>query len=166
MKEFQAKRVVVIENLQFIYNSQQENIAVIQPLGPIGSIEVNILLPPLLAQLVGMPIRHFNVISSRSSPRVLAVAFTPVSNSDPVIPVPINCPSLIYPRSFVSTMRKFVNHILQVNSSINLVKWYEHGELLVEDVLDNINLLKLNSFDNLTLELIIKTTLAQPHRVD
>lgn len=168
-KQLQTKPLT-IDDLQFKYNPQQGAIMVNQRNGPTGMMEINTLLPPLLAQLVGRPINHFNIIPSRCSASVLAIAFHPIQDDDPVIPVPINCPSLIYPRSFTVVMRKFVDHILWLGNNLNrrgnlnLAKWYREGELLIEDVLDNINLLNLSHFDQFTFELIIKTTLAQPFR--
>lgn len=166
MNKLQTKHIT-IDNLQFIH--KQGAIAVIQHGSIAGTMEINTLLPPLLSQIVGRPIQSFSVIRRRSSGGILAVAFSPILQGDPVLPVPINCPSLIYPRSFVTTMRKFSDHILLLGNRYNnldLTKWYRDGELFIEDVLDNINLLRLNQFDRFTFELIIKTTLAQPFRTD
>jgi len=168
MNKLQTKHIT-IDDLQFIYKPQQGAIAVIQRDGVAGMMEIDTLVPPLLSQLVGRPIQDFSVIRRRSSGGVLAVAFSPILQGDPVLPVPINCPSLLYPRSFVGTMRKFSDHILSLGNRYNnpdLAEWYRDGELFIEDVLDNINLLRLNHFDRFTFELIIKTTLAQPFRTD
>lgn len=168
--KIQVHRELTINDLRFVYDNNRGQIIVASPRLPDAGafISPDVLLPPLLGQLVGQPIDHFRVINRRSSPGVLAVAIKPIKVKDPVIPVPINCPSLLYPRSFVNAMRTFVRHLFQIQyrRHIDLAGWYSAGEEIVTDILSATQILRLNRQDSLFFELILKTSLAQPLRTD